>query len=155
MALWASVAAAAPSDELAAQALGKNEEIDALVFADVALKRTADGFTLTYSRPLGEGGHQRCEGRYTKKGTLARLSCKLEYITHSMGPSNRRVTSELERKFSAEGKVAAVLGRTESRSLKDNHVIERKKLTSVDDEAAGDFSKPMLTLSPELMAAAL
>lgn len=151
--LWASVVAAAPSDELAAQALAKNEDIDVEVFADVALKRTTEGFTLTFSRPLGEGGRQRCEGRYLKKGSLARLTCKLEYISHSMGPSNRKVTAELERKYSEDGNVAGVSGRTESRSLKDNHVIERKKLKSVDDDGAGDFSKPMLTLSPDLMAA--
>ena len=151
--LSANSAFASPVTELAAGALANSEGIDADVFADVTFKRAPDGFTLRYSRPLGEGGTQRCDARYRKSGRLAKLSCSIDYFTHSMGPSNRHIQSSLDRQFSEEGKVTAVSGRFESRSLKDQKVIERRKIVSLDDEMTGDFSKPLLILDAELLAA--
>jgi hypothetical protein len=130
-------------------ALAKAQGVTPDVLHTVGVKRVGKGWLVKWSREVGEGMDE-CTANYRPDGSLAKLDCTLEYVSHSIGPENARWITHAVRAFDAKGALTSVKGQLQGTRLSDKVVKESSVIKNADDEHLAELSKPMLVLEASL-----
>jgi hypothetical protein len=102
-----------------------------------------------YSKAIGDGGIEFCNSIYRHTRYLQLLDCEYEYVSHSMGPANKRYLINLVWPFDAKGIPQSVEGRYLEKMKSDSSVVEDRVISSLKDNAIEEFS-PAVAKLPEV-----
>lgn len=152
--LVASVSAAGepdPIDPRLKQALERTNGIpDFASLSSATIHQSKKGWIASWAHPVGDSGQDECTATFSPDGALESQRCRVEYVTHSMGPGNARWISIAEWTFDASGKLTRFKGTQKSVLLTTNKVGVNKAYTQPDDELLADMCKPLLKLDESL-----
>ena len=136
------------------EALAKAEDVSTSWFEKVQVEKLMSAFRLTYFRSHGDGGGENCEVLYDIEGQLKSHYCRIDYVSHSMGPENAESVSLLLRVFEKDQSVK-VLGSYRKTRLKDKKVVENRSIINEKDEKVKSFTKPVMVMPVNLLVNAV